>query len=190
MNRYSIVALGSGQGSTIEFFCKKTILEKCLFEIKAIVTENPRAGVLKVAKKFNLPSHIVEYKNKNFQDWDKKLCEILLSYNPYLIILAGFLKKIGSTVLHQFQNKIINSHPSLIPAFSGPGMYGFKVHQAVIREKKSQTGVSIHVVNSDYDKGPVLVQKIISVKKGMSAVDLEAQVKKLKKIFILRQFSR
>ena len=183
MNNYSIVALGSGQGSTIEFFCKKAILEKCPFKIKAVATENPRAGVLEVAKKFHLPGHIVEYKNKKFQDWDKELCELLLSYNPQLIILAGFLKKIGPAVLHQFQNKIINSHPSLLPVVSGHGMYGLKVHQAVIREKKSQTGVSIHVVNSGYDKGPILAQKTMPVRKGISAVDLETQVKKIEKIF-------
>jgi len=181
MNCHSIAVLGSGQGSTIEFFCKKTISDKCPFKIKAIVTENSGAGVLKVAEKFNLPLHVVKYKNKKFQDWDRELCEVLLSCKPHLIILAGFLKKIGPVVLHQFQNKIINSHPSLLPEFSGHGMYGFKVHQAVIREKKNRTGVSIHVVNSDYDKGPVLVQKIIPVKKGISAEDLETQVKKIEK---------
>lgn len=183
MSCNTIIALGSGQGSTIEFFCQKILAEKHPFKIKAIITENPMAGLVNVAKKFNLPSLIVEYKNKEFQMWDQQLCQTLLSYNPHLILLAGFLKKIGPIVLNQFQNKIINSHPSFLPEFSGSGMYGLKVHQAVIHKNKPYTGVSIHVVNQDYDNGQILAQKKIPVQQGENAVDLEKRVKKIEKKF-------
>ena len=184
MKSYPIVALGSGKASTIEFFCKKIHLQNpALFKIKALITENPNSGVAKVAKKFNLPCHVLEYKRKDFVVWDNELCQILLKYNPHLILLAGFLKKIGPIVLKQFQNKIINSHPSLLPDFSGFGMYGLKIHQAVVAKQKKQTGVSIHIVNKNYDEGSLLAQKKISIRKGESALELEEKVKKIEKIF-------
>ena len=183
MSAYPVLALGSGAGSTIEFFCEKALLKTCPFKIKAIITENPKSGVLKAAKKYHVPFHVVEYKNKKFQEWDKELSRILLSYSPRLILLAGFLKKIGPEALSLFPNKIINSHPSLLPEFSGPGMYGSKIHQAALRAKRAETGVSIHIVNSHYDKGPVLAQKKIPIRKGVSASNLEAQIKKIEKVF-------
>ena len=183
MNDYSLVALGSGQASTIEFFCKKTKSRKPPFEIKALVTDNPNSGVVTVAKQFHLPYHIVEYADKNFADWDKELNQVLQLYKPQLVLLAGFLKKIGPAVLNRFKNKIINSHPSLLPEFSGRGMYGLKIHQAVVREQKKQTGVTIHIVNKNYDEGTLLAQKKIWVKKRESALELEKRVKKQEKMF-------
>ncbi len=183
MNDYPVVALGSGQGSTIEFFCKKLKAQKPSFRIKALVTEKPNSGLVNIAKKFKIPCHVIEYKNKNFEDWDKELCQILLPYKPRLIFLAGFLKKIGPAVLNEFKNKIINSHPSLLPEFSGSGMYGLKVHQAVIREERKETGVSIHIVDNNYDEGPVIAQKKIPIKKEKTALELEKKVKKIEKDF-------
>ena len=174
MSCHPIVALGSGKASTIEFFCEKAISEgEKNFQIQALVTENPHSGVLSVAKKFNRPAHIVECKNKNFKLWDQELCQILLSYKPRLILLAGFLKKIGPLVLSQFPNQIINSHPSLLPEFSGPGMYGSKVHQAVIQAQKSYTGVSIHIVNKNYDEADKIRDELLD--KGVLIEDKDGK---------------
>ena len=183
MSSYPIVALGSGQGSTIEFFCKKIQLEKQAFQIKALVTENSNSRLIDIAKTFQIPCHVVDYKSKSFPEWDEELRHVLLSYKAQLILLAGFLKKIGPLVLNQFQNKIINSHPSLLPEFSGPGMYGLKVHEAVIQTKQKETGVTIHTVNENYDEGPILAQKKILIQEGETALDLEKKVKKIEKDF-------
>ena len=177
------MALGSGQASTIEFFCKKIQSKKASFEIKALITENPKSRLVKVAETFNLPYHIIEYKNKDFKKWDKELFQVLSPYKPQLILLAGFLKKIGPVVLNEFKDKIINSHPSLLPEFSGHGMYGLRVHQAVIREKKRETGVTIHIVNEDYDKGHVIAQKKIFIQGESDALSLEKKIKRIEKDF-------
>ncbi|MCZ0931528.1 MAG: formyltransferase family protein, partial [Oligoflexia bacterium] len=103
----TIVALGSGKGSTIKFFCQKIQKEKPNFKITALITENPQSGLLKTAKKFNLPCHVIRYDKQNFTAWDQKLCDTLILYKPSLILLAGFLKKIGPIVLNQFPNQII-----------------------------------------------------------------------------------
>ena len=179
----TIVALGSGKGSTIEFFCQKIQKEKPFFKITAFITNNPQSGLLKVAQNFNLPCHVIKYDRQNFDDGDQKLCKVLLSYKPSLIVLAGFLKKIGPVVLNHFPNQIINSHPSLLPDFGGAGMYGSKVHSAIIKAKKSKTGISIHRVNAEYDKGLILAQKTIPIKKNETALELEKKVKQIEKLF-------
>ena len=183
MNNYSVVALGSGQGSTIEFFCRKIQVEKPPFAIKALVTDRSRSGLIKIAKTFQIPCHIINYKKEKAEQWDKELRQVLRSYKAQFILLAGFLKKIGPLVLHEFPNRILNSHPSFLPEFSGPGMYGFKVHQAVLQAKKKETGVTIHIVNKNYDEGPLLAQKKIPIQKGETALELEKRVKKIEKEF-------
>ena len=179
----TITALGSGKGSTIEFFCKKIQKENPNFKITALITENPNSGLLKTAQKFNLPCHIIKYDKSNFTNWDQQLYKTLLLYKPTLIVLAGFLKKIGPLVLKRFPKQIINSHPALLPHFGGAGMYGLKAHQAVIKAKESKTGISIHRVNAEYDKGLILAQKIIPIKPNETALELEKKVKQIEKAF-------
>ena len=179
----TIVALGSGTGSTIEFFCQKILDEKPNFSISALITNNPQSQLLQIAKNFKLPYHLIPYDKTNIKKWDKNMCETLNLYKPYLILLAGFLKKIGPLVLKQFPNQIINSHPSLLPDFGGAGMYGSKVHKAVIKAKKTKTGVSIHKVNKEYDEGSIIAQKDILIEKNETAIELEKKVKQIEKPF-------
>ena len=129
--------MGSGKGSTIDFFCQKIQEEKAPFKITALITENPNSGLLQTAKEFKLAGHVIPYDKEHKKEWDQQLCETLLLYKPSLIVLAGFLKKIGTAVLKQFPNQIINSHPALLPDFGGAGMYGLKVHQAVLKAKRT-----------------------------------------------------
>ncbi len=183
---YPIVMLGSGTGSTIDFFCRKIPSQKLPAKIVSIVTDNPESMVISVAEKFHIPCHILPFKFTERDEWDESLCQILLKYKPELILLAGFLKKIGPKVLKEFKGKIINSHPALIPNFSGPGMYGSRIHQAVIDQKKKKTGVTIHLVNENYDEGVILKQEIVIVREGEKAFDLEKRVKKIEKDIYLK----
>ena len=187
----SVVALGSGQGSTISFFCEKSSKATAPFRIKALVTENPSSGLWDVARRFKLPCHLVPFKGKeSFAGWDREMCRVLAIYKPRLILLAGFLKKIGPRVLSRFEGCVINSHPSLLPEFSGPGMYGRKVHEAVVRAGKKQTGISIHIVTAQYDKGPILAQCKIPVAPADTAEGLQKKVKKIEKEFYFATVAR
>lgn len=190
-NPPSVVVLGSGQGSTAEFFCKK--IEKSSsppFQIKALVTENPKSGLLTVARCFKIPFHVVPFIHKNFAEWDQELCRVLTQCRPRLVLLAGFLKKIGPVVLNRFEGGIINSHPSLLPEFSGPGMYGQRVHEAVLRAGRKQTGVSVHIVTANYDEGPLLAQQKIPILPNEKALALEQKVKKIEKEFYFKTVIR
>ena len=180
-HKSSLVILGSGAGSTAQFLCQKFQSQDLPGQIVSLITDNSHSPISSIAKEFKVPYHFVEFKALEKEIWDKNLSQVLLSYQPQLILLAGFLKKIGPMVLNQFKNKIINSHPALIPEFSGTGWYGSRIHQAVIDQKKKTTGVTIHLVNQDYDAGRILHQETIVVEEGETAIDLERRVKKIEK---------
>ena len=175
------MALASGKGSTLEFFCKKQQEGQACFYIQAIITNNPKAGVLDVAKKFSIPYHVINYDTPELAD--QKLYELLSSYESQLIVLAGFLKKVGLKVLKKFSNQMINSHPSLLPAFGGLGFYGLKVHTAVLSAGVPETGISIHLLNEDYDRGRILAQKKIPIVNIKTPEELQKKVKQLEKVF-------
>ena len=104
------------------------------------------------------------------------MTETLLSHHVDLVILAGYMKKIGYQMLDAFRGRIINIHPSLLPKYGGTGMYGMKVHAAVIAAGETETGVTVHVVDRDYDQGPILAQRVIPVETGDTPESLAARV--------------
>jgi phosphoribosylglycinamide formyltransferase-1 len=109
-------------------------------------------------------------------DHDQAIADALTAQGIDLVITAGYMKKLGPVTLALFKGKIINVHPSLLPRHGGPGMYGLKVHQAVIDAGDHETGISIHWVESDYDSGPVIAQVRIPVASDDTAVSLAQKV--------------
>ena len=153
-------------------------------EVVALVSNKKQAPVIDKALKYRVPVQKVLLQNhKCFSDWDKALCVCLKSFRPDYVLLAGFLKKIGPEVLGAFPNRVINTHPSLLPLYGGRGMYGLHVHRAVLKAGDKHTGVSVHLVTEDYDTGPVLAQTKIPVLKNDSPQSLKARVKKTEQVF-------
>lgn len=150
---HSLIIFASGRGSNaaaiIDYF-KKTGVAK----VSLIVTNKADAGVLDIAKEEHIPFLIVN--KQTFRE--EMLKEQLQSYNPSLIVLAGFLWKIPDTLVSAFPDKIINIHPALLPAYGGKGMYGQFVHEAVINAKEKESGITIHYVNEVYDSGDIILQ--------------------------------
>ena len=175
-SHFRIVFLSSGKGTTVSAFCKELENDPQI-KLAGIVSDRPEPPVASVAKAFHLPFTYVEPD----ASFDSNLLETLRCFQPTLICLAGFLKKVPPQTLGFFKNRVINSHPSLLPRFGGQGFYGRKVHEAVIASGDKETGVTIHLVNEEYDKGPILQQASLEVLKGESAEDLEERVKKLEK---------
>jgi phosphoribosylglycinamide formyltransferase-1 len=93
--------------------------------------------------------------------------------------LAGFLRKIELNLIEEFENRIFNLHPSLLPKYGGKGMYGSKVHEAVLAAGESESGISIHLVNKEFDKGEVLFQAKCKVEKGQTVEELSKNIQKL-----------
>lgn len=124
-------------------------------EVALIVCNKPGAGVLKIAEQHFIPSLIIE-KEKFFRGdaYVNELTEKGIDF----IVLAGFLWKIPIALIHAFPNRIINIHPALLPKYGGKGMYGPKVHQAVIDNKEKESGISVHYVDELYDHGKTIFQ--------------------------------
>jgi phosphoribosylglycinamide formyltransferase-1 len=106
------------------------------------------------------------------------------------VVLAGFLKKIPTELLAAFPDKIINIHPSLLPNYGGAGMYGQHVHQAVSAAKEAFSGISIHLVNEEFDKGKLLFQHAVALPQNATAHEVEAEVRALEKQFFAKDLER
>jgi phosphoribosylglycinamide formyltransferase, formyltetrahydrofolate-dependent len=154
MNIKQIAIFASGAGSNaqkiIDHFRNSSFIK-----VSLVVTNKPGAGVIQIAQKENIPLLLIE-KEKFFRG--DGYAPQLIEAGIDLIVLAGFLWKIPASLINAFPRSIINIHPALLPAFGGKGMYGNKVHQAVIEAGKDETGITIHFVDGHYDNGDIIFQ--------------------------------
>ena len=152
MKRIVIFASGSGSNAEniISFFRKKPDVA-----VAAVLTNKSSAKVLERCDRLGIPAF---YFNKPAFKNSDAVVNFLKGLNTDLIVLAGFLWKIPSNLIDAFPNKIINIHPALLPKYGGKGMYGDKVHQAVKDNKETETGITIHYVNENYDEGAIIFQ--------------------------------
>ncbi|MFA6150856.1 MAG: phosphoribosylglycinamide formyltransferase [Chitinophagaceae bacterium] len=174
----SLILFASGKGSNaqaiIRYFHKSN-----LASVTLIVCNNANAGVLDIAKVHNIPFLIID--KQTFQE--KLMLEQLREHHPDLIVLAGFLWKIPDHLLKEFPDKIINIHPALLPKFGGKGMYGQKVHEAVLAAGETETGITIHFVNENYDEGAHIVQAFCRLALSDTPIVVAEKVSKLEQAF-------
>ncbi len=150
----NIVLFASGSGSNVENIVQ-FFQDKPNVTIAGVLTNKRDAKVLDRCNKLNINGL---YFNKHaFYETDCVL-RILESIKPDLIVLAGFLWKIPEKLIQKYPNKIINIHPALLPKYGGKGMYGMRVHKAVKKDRASETGITIHYVNENYDEGAIIHQ--------------------------------
>ena len=157
MKRIVIFASGSGTNAEniIKYFRRSTIAT-----VVRVLTNKQHAKVLDRANRLNIKSL---YFNKKAFAEDDTILEVLKKEADY-IVLAGFLWRIPAKIVAAFPNKIINIHPALLPKYGGKGMYGMHVHNAVVENKETETGITIHYVNENYDEGAIIFQEKVSVK--------------------------
>lgn len=146
-------------------------------KIKLVVTSNDTAGVIAKAEAHRKTVQIISRTALN--EYPSQIIEYLKTERIDLIILAGFLLKIPVEFVKAFPNQIINIHPSLLPKYGGKGMYGIHVHEAVVTHKETETGITIHYVNEEYDKGEIILQKSCVVLPTDTAEDVQQKVRKL-----------
>ena len=130
-------------------------------KIKLVVTNKDNAGIVARAEKHKKNVQIVS--KAALENYTEQLIEFLKVEKIDLIILAGFLLKIPEAFIKAFPNKIINLHPALLPKYGGSGMYGMNVHKAVIENKEKESGITIHFVNEEYDKGEIILQVVAPI---------------------------
>lgn len=139
--------------------------------LEILICNNSSAGVMERASRAGIPArHMSSATHPD--NLDQAICDALIQANTQLVVLAGYMKKLGPAVLNEFEDRIINVHPSLLPKYGGEGFYGARVHQAVLDAGESETGATVHLVNAEYDRGDTLLQEKISVKASDTAESL------------------
>ena len=167
-----VLILASGNGSNAENiskFLKKTDSKN---EIKVLCNAE-KAGVFEKMKKIKIPCILIQISN------NLSLLNECINYQPDLIILAGYLKKIPKELIDLFKKRIINIHPSLLPKYGGKGMYGDNVHNQVLINNETETGITIHYVNEKYDKGEIIFQKKVNLNKDETLSTIKTKIKSL-----------
>jgi len=159
----SIVVFASGNGTNFQAIADAVIDGSLKCRISAVISERKSAGVLERSKALGIDSIYIPYSKTEPEIFSGKVLDLLQVYKPDLIVLAGFLKILDSTLIRQFENRIINLHPSLLPCFGGSGFYGAKVHEAVIKSGARYSGATVHFVTENIDGGPIIMQDICSV---------------------------
>lgn len=170
-----IVIFASGSGSNAENLIK-FFQDSDHASVIQIFCNNPHAKVLDRAKRLGVSA--LSFNRVAFTKTDDVL-DILKATEPDLIVLAGFLWKFPEHILKCFENKVINIHPALLPKYGGKSMYGMNVHNAIIQNNESETGITIHYINENYDEGAIIFQVTCQVSKQDTAEDVAVKIHKL-----------
>lgn len=170
-----IAILASGSGSNAENI-NDYLLNNYNTKVDCIICNKKTAFVFERAKKMGVESF--HFDKKAFQS-AHEILSLLQERKIDFIILAGFLLKIPEVLIQHYENKIINIHPALLPNYGGKGMYGMNVHNAVIENKEKESGITIHLVNEEYDKGKILFQATTPIQPTDTAEDLAKNIHKL-----------
>ncbi|MFY0643356.1 MAG: phosphoribosylglycinamide formyltransferase [Bacteroidia bacterium] len=176
MTKIEIWASGSGSNAEELFEYFKNHPE---IEVSGFMTNNPSAKVIERAERLSCPIALVPMSKMKNGEYLNELKDKGVDY----IILAGYLKLVSTDIVQNFSNRIINVHPSLLPKYGGKGMYGHHVHNAVLEAHEKQTGISIHLVNNEFDKGRILAQFTTGIEKDESIETLLPKIQRLEHKF-------
>lgn len=172
----NVAIFASGEGTNAENLFKYFQNDKRV-KIKLVITNNDGAGIIEKAERYKKNIQIISKTALN--EYTEQIIEFLKTEKIDIIVLAGFLLKIPEQFIKAFPNQIINIHPSLLPKYGGKGMYGANVHKAVIENNERESGITVHFVNEEYDKGEVILQAKCDVAKNDTPETLSKKVRAL-----------
>ena len=158
-------------------------------EARLMVSNNRSAPALTFAADARVPALCIPTQG-NPEAADARLAEAMLSYGVEVIVLSGYLRQLGPRTLGRYAGRILNIHPGPLPAFGGHGMYGRRVHEAVIAAGVAESGICIHLVDEEYDRGPVIARRAVPVEAGDTPDRLEGRVTALEPAFFVETLCR
>lgn len=156
-----------------------------------VISNNSHAEALVRARHGGVPFYHVNSKtHPSPEQVDAEILRLLSQHAVELVILAGYLRKLGAQTLRRYQNRVMNIHPALLPKFGGQGMYGAAVHEAVLAAGEKETGVTIHLVDEEYDHGAIIAQCRVPVLAGDTVASLAQRVLEREHGFLLETLER
>jgi phosphoribosylglycinamide formyltransferase-1 len=181
-----IAVLASHEGTTLQAILDAIAEGKLRAKMAVVVSNNGESGALKRARAAGvLAVHLSSVTHPDSRHLELAILETLRGANVDLVVLAGYLKKLGASVLEAFSGRIVNTHPALLPKFGGPGMHGKRVYEEVLTAGDSETGVSLHLVDAEYDTGRVIAQCRVPVFAGDSIESLASRVQEREREFVV-----
>lgn len=172
---FSIAVLISGTGTTLKNLIEKVQAGQLPVSIDLVISSNPQAGGLKHAEAANIPAIVVDWnKYREPQLFSQEIFDHCRRTGVNLVVMGGFLKRL--VIPNEFENRVVNIHPALIPAFCGQGFYGLHVHRAVLEYGAKITGCTVHFADNIYDHGPIILQRVVPVMEDDTPETLAARV--------------
>lgn len=183
-SRIAFLASHGGSGA-------RRVIQACGAGLRAdpviIVSNNPESPIVEFAHRNGIRCEVVNMRRcGSEQGVEQRLLDLFTELQVDLIVLSGYMKKLGPALVQRFAGRILNIHPALLPKYGGPGMYGMHVHQAVVAAGEQETGITIHEVNEHYDEGAVIAQMRIPLIPGETAESLCERVKVHEPDFLVR----
>jgi phosphoribosylglycinamide formyltransferase-1 len=169
-----IAVLISSGGTTLRNLIEKERAGELPVDFTLVISSNPQARGLTFAAEANIPSLVVEKKGKTDDDFSRAVFDPIRAAGAELVVMGGFLKHVP--IPADYENRVINIHPALIPAFCGKGLYGLKVHEAVLDYGVKVSGCTVHFVDNEYDHGPIILQHTVPVLDDDTPEVLQARV--------------
>jgi phosphoribosylglycinamide formyltransferase 1 len=182
----NIGVLASHEGSLLQ-----EILDACgdtrlCAHVGVVISNNSDSGALRRARDAGVPTeHLSSATHTEPDALDRAIADTLARANVDLVVLVGYMKRLGPITLGRFENRMINTHPSLLPKYGGSGFYGRRVHDAVIANGDRESGATVHWVTGDYDSGPIVAQRRVSVGAGETPETLEHKVKAVERQLLI-----
>jgi phosphoribosylglycinamide formyltransferase-1 len=189
--RRRLAVLASHEGTTLQ-----AVLDACAnpafpWEVVLVISNNADSGALRRARTAGVPAgHLSSRTHEAPEALDRAMCQALCDARAELVLLAGYMKKLGPVTLGAFRDRIVNTHPALLPKFGGQGMYGLHVHRAVLAARERTTGASVHLVDAGYDTGPVVAQVEVPVEPADTAESLAARVQARERELVVEVLAR
>ncbi|MGH6908579.1 MAG: phosphoribosylglycinamide formyltransferase [Phenylobacterium sp.] len=181
--------LASGNGSSARAIVTAIQAGVLSAEPRLLVSNNRTAPVLAFAAEQDVPALCIPTQGDP-DAADTRLVEAMIAHDVEVIVLSGYLRQLGPRTLQRYEGRVLNIHPGPLPQFGGHGMYGRRVHEAVISAGVAQSGIVIHLVDAEYDRGPVIARREVPVAAGDTAETLEARVTGLEPAFFVETLQR
>jgi phosphoribosylglycinamide formyltransferase-1 len=187
----NVGVLASHEGTTLQSLLDACASGRVQGRVVVVVSNNGDAGALKRARQAGIQAvHLSLRTHENPAELDAAIRSVLVAADVHLVFLAGYMKKLGPLVLRAFEGRILNTHPALLPRFGGPGMYGDRLFEAVLEAGETESGVSIHLVDAEYDTGAIVRQCRVPVYRGDSLDNLKARVRAREKEFVIETLEK
>ena len=176
----NIAVFASGHGSNFQAILHAIDAGLLPARIVVLISNKSDAGAIEIARAHNISTqHLSQKMFSSEEALADAMLEVLEKEHAEFIALAGYMKKIPAHVIQQYRNRIVNIHPALLPSFGGEGMYGRRVHESVLASGVKVSGATVHLVDEEYDRGPILLQKTVTIVSDDTPDSLAAKVLKI-----------